>query len=181
MDSGQLGGFHSEMGRTLRGRFAADRYDELHEAGTRHFVGAFREGNDGHALWRADGWNAFTQRWAELAANNLRLVDIETFEAGGNPRQFIGVFQEGSYGHALWSVTGWNEFTAKWNELSGVGLRLTDIETFTVGNQRQFIGVFRQGSGGYALDSVTGYQNFIQINEKHNGAGLRLTDVHIEQ
>jgi len=155
--------------------------DTYTEGDTRHFVGVFRQGTDGHALWSVTGWENFTQKWDEYGRNNLRLVDIETFQVGANQRQYIGVFREGNDGHTLWSVTGWNNFTAKWDEFGKNGLRLVDIETFAVGNERQFIGVFRQGTDGYALESVTGYQNFTQACEKYNGAGLRLADVHVEQ
>ena len=117
----------------------------------------------------------------ELGKDGLRLIDLETFPVGNNQRQYIGVFRQGSGGHALWSITGWSSFTSKWDEFSKDGLRLIDVETFAVGNNRQFIGVFRQGGGGYALESVTGYHKLVQSNEKWVGKGLRLVDVHVEE
>ena len=92
-----------------------------------------------------------------------------------------GVFRAGSDGHYLWSVTGWDAFTKKWDELGKSGFRLVDVETFPVGTSRQFIGVFRQGSGAYALESVTGYDRFVQACERYNSGGLRLVDIHVEE
>lgn len=151
------------------------------EAGSRHYIGVFRAGDDPHFLWSITGWENFTKKWNELGKGNLRLVDLETFPVANNQRQYIGVFRQGNEGHFLWSVTGWSNFTKKWDELSKDGLRLIDIETFTVGNQRQFIGVFRSGGGGFALKSVTGYHKLIQSNEALASQGLRLVDIHVEE
>ena len=151
------------------------------EGGVRRFAGVFREGSDRYVLWRATGWDSFTGKWDELARDGLRLVDLETFPVGGGERQYIGIFRGGNDAYALWSAPGWDQFIAKWNELSGSGLRLVDIETFPANGQRQFIGVFRQGQEGYALESVTGHLRFVESSEKHNAAGLRLVDIHAEE
>ena len=45
------------------------------------FVGAFREGTDGYYLWHGVDWESLVSRWAELGADNLRMVDIETFDS----------------------------------------------------------------------------------------------------
>jgi hypothetical protein len=40
------------------------------------------------------------------------------------------VFRAGNDAHALWVGDDWDGFKAKWQELSGKGLRLTKIEVY---------------------------------------------------
>ena len=146
----------------------------------RHFVGVFGSGTGEQVLVSAKGWNAFTQQWAIYSGQNLRLIDLETYDAGGGERQYLGIFRAGSGGYALWSGTGWTNFTKEWSTLSNQGLRLIDVETFPVGSGRQYVGVFRAGSDGYALFSITGYDKFTQETEALSSVGVRLVDVHVE-
>ncbi|WP_350340340.1 hypothetical protein [Paraflavitalea speifideaquila] len=67
-----------------------------------------------------------------MAKQNLRLIDIETYETGGK-RYFSGVWEGGSDGYAL-TPTGldWAAFNKFWSDYSKT-LRLIDIETYTEG------------------------------------------------
>ena len=51
---------------------------------------------------------------------------------------FVGVWRAGDDAHYLWQGVDWSSFHAKWNELSGQGLRLTDVTTYVDGGQRKW-------------------------------------------
>jgi hypothetical protein len=59
------------------------------------FTGVWRGGTDGYYLWVGVDWDSFVQKWQELAGQNLRLIDFETYEEGG-VRKYAGVWREGS-------------------------------------------------------------------------------------
>ena len=80
-------------------------------------------------LWVGDDWEGFQDKWKELSAHGLRLIDLETYNGGG-VRRYAGVFREGNGKHALWVGDDWEGFEEKWKELSADGLRLIDIETW---------------------------------------------------
>jgi len=46
---------------------------------------------------------------------------------------YAGVWRAGSGGHYLWVGASWENFRAKWQELSAQGLRLTNLEVQNVG------------------------------------------------
>ncbi|MBK9017142.1 MAG: hypothetical protein IPM82_25515 [Saprospiraceae bacterium] len=71
----------------------------------------------------------FEAKWKELAKQNLRLIDIETYEEGGK-RKYTGVWRAGSGGHYLWAGVDWENFTSKWAECAQNKLRLVDLETY---------------------------------------------------
>ena len=58
---------------------------------------------------------------------------------------YVGAWRAGMDAHFLWQNADWNSFTAKWNELSGEGLRLARITTFLNGGQLRWTGVWREG------------------------------------
>ena len=62
-------------------------------------------------------------KWNELAAQNLRLVDIERLEEGGQ-ELWAGVWREGSDGYYLWAASDWENFVGQWDERAEQGLRL---------------------------------------------------------
>jgi hypothetical protein len=87
-----------------------------------NYIGVWRGGSDGYYLWSGVEWNNFTAKWEELGKQNLRLVDIETYVAGGK-RLYTGVWRSGTDGYYLWAGVDWNNFTAKWTELGKQNLR----------------------------------------------------------
>ena len=50
-------------------------------------------------------------KWQELSAQNLRLVDIDIYEDGGQMK-YAGVWRAGSDAHYLWVGVDWENFTA---------------------------------------------------------------------
>ena len=49
------------------------------EGKTCRYAGVFRAGKDAHFLWVNDDWFGFHQKWEELSAKGLRLIDLEVF------------------------------------------------------------------------------------------------------
>lgn len=94
--------------------------------GLRQYVGVWRGGDQDQALWSMTGWDAFTDKWTELAQEGMRLIDVETFPVNGD-RQFLGVWQEGTGAYALESHTGYDKFWRASERLRFEGLRLVDI------------------------------------------------------
>jgi hypothetical protein len=94
--------------------------------GQRQYIGAFRAGSDGYALWSGMGWTAFTNAWATLRAQGLRLVDIESFPVGAQ-RQYTGVYRSGSDGDALFSTNSYASYVQQMEHWAIPGLRLTDL------------------------------------------------------
>ena len=98
------------------------------------YVGAWRKGSDGYALYRYNNWTSFTKKWKELAQQNLRLVDMEVQKIG-NKTHFFGVWRKGSDGYALYGYNNWSSFTKKWKELGQQNFRLVDIEVEKIGRK----------------------------------------------
>jgi Bacterial tandem repeat domain 1 len=140
----------------------------------RMFVGVFRAGNDGHALYVAE-WAPFVDKWKELTANGLRLVDIAVYQDGAK-RMYAGVYRAGNDGHALW-VAEWPSFEAKWKELSQKGMRLVAVDTYLTGDKKRvFAGVYRAGNDGYAMIAGLDWSAFKAKVAETKAQGLRLVD-----
>jgi hypothetical protein len=99
------------------------------EASGALYAGVWRSGSDGYYLWTGANWPSFFAKWNELASQNLRLVDIETYTEGNN-RLWAGVWRSGSDGYYLWTGANWPSFFAKWNELASQNLRLVDVNIY---------------------------------------------------
>jgi murein DD-endopeptidase MepM/ murein hydrolase activator NlpD len=139
------------------------------------FAGVWRAGSDPYYLWVGASWNDFKNKWQQLANQNLRLVDIETYVDGGQ-RKFTGVWRAGSDAHYLWVDADWNHFNAKWKELASQNLRLTVIRTYEDGGQRQYLGVWRAGTDPYYLWAGVDWNNFVAKWQELSKQNLRLVD-----
>ena len=140
-----------------------------------HYVGVFREGSDGHALWVSD-WSSFVAKWQALSQANLRLVDLNTY-VDGNTRLFAGVFRAGADAHALWVGAEWADFQAKWTALSQQGLRLIGLRTYIEGGKRLYAGVFGAGTDKHALWVGLDWAAFTAKWDAASKQGLRLADI----
>jgi hypothetical protein len=74
---------------------------------------------------------------------------------------FVGVWRAGNDAHYLWQGVHWTDFQAKWDELSGDGLRLTDVTTDVEGGQRKWAGIFRAGTDAHFLWRAPDLENFL--------------------
>jgi hypothetical protein len=66
----------------------------------------------------------------------------------------------GSDAHYLWVGVDWNNFKAKWEELSKQNLRLVDIDVHKEGGALKYSGVWRAGSDAYYLWVGVDWENF---------------------
>jgi hypothetical protein len=120
------------------------------------------------------------QKWQELGRYNLRLIDIETYVAGG-VRRYAGVWRGGAGGHYLWAGVSWNDFVNKWKELGPKGLRLIDIERYETSAGTKYIGVWHSGTDGYYLWAGADWENFRSKWYQLAQSQLRLVDVEVNQ
>jgi hypothetical protein len=142
------------------------------------YVGVFRQGAGGHALWMNDDRAGFIAKWKQLSGNNLRLIDLKVVQKG-SLRRYSGVFRQGSGGHALWLDDTREGFVDKWKQLSSQNLRLVDLEITGEGGQPRYSGVFLHGSGSHALWLDDTRQGFVDKWKQLSAQNLRLVDLEI--
>jgi hypothetical protein len=87
---------------------------------------------------------------------------------------YSGVWRGGSEGHYLWANAGWDNFKAKWQELSGAGLRLVDVETYQGNGPRLWAGAWRAGTDAHYLWVNAPWDNFKAKWQELSNQGLRL-------
>jgi hypothetical protein len=75
----------------------------------------------------------------------------------------------------------WNNFKAKWEELSKQNLRLVDIEIYREGGATKYAGVWRAGSDAHFLWSGVDFGSFKSKWEELSKQNLRLVDLEIYQ
>ena len=100
--------------------------------------------------------------------------DFETYVDGGGVRRYSGVWRAGTDGHYLWVGVDWNNFQAKWTQLSNQGLRLTVLRTYVDGNTVRYAGVWRAGTDGHYLWAGVDWNNFNAKWEELSKQNLRL-------
>lgn len=93
----------------------------------------------------AGGWPQLVERWREQAAHGLRLRRVRSLPAA-HGRSWLGVWEPGRDGHALYASGRWSEFVTEWRKLQRSGLRLVDLHTYTDAAGRTWVGVWREGT-----------------------------------
>lgn len=88
------------------------------------------------------------------------------------PQQPAAPFRAGAGGYGLWVNADWSGFRNKWQQWSGQGLRLTDLEVVRSGGQTRYSGVFVAGSGGHAPWAVADWPSFRSKWEELSNQGL---------
>jgi len=139
-------------------------------------VGVWRSGNDASALYRLNSWDAFGDKWKELATQNQRLVDIEVVRTG-NVTQYTGVWRKGTDGYALYQNANWDSFVAAWQKFAKDNLRLIDLEIFKAGAETAYVGVWREGNDAHALHQLHSWDAFVAKWKEMAAKKLRLVDV----
>ncbi len=92
-----------------------------------------------------------------------------------------GVWRAGTGGYALWVNANWQSFQEKWQQWSGQGLRLVDIDVRRVGNEDRFSGVWLPGTGGYALWVNASWDSLVAKWQEWANQGLRLVDLSVRR
>jgi murein DD-endopeptidase MepM/ murein hydrolase activator NlpD len=146
------------------------------ETDNKTFLGVWRASDEIEIRVNQPSWTAFTQKRAELVADDFRLEQIDTYVENGD-RHFVGVYKRGTGAGALYNASSWADFTAVWQQLSEDGQRLVDMTTYLSGSTRHYVGVFRPGTGNAGLWSHTGFSAFAAQRETAKDQGLRLIDM----
>jgi hypothetical protein len=139
-------------------------------------VGVWRSGNDPVALHQFNSWDAFGDKWKELAGQNQRLVDIEVLRTG-NTTKYTGVWRKGSDDYALFQNANWDDFVGAWRKFSKDNLRLVDLEVFQAGQEIAYVGVWRAGTDAQALHRLTSWEAFVAKWKELAAQNLHLVDI----
>src|SRR5712691_7781209 len=92
--------------------------------------------------------NSTTSRAESLRLARRSLTEMERSRA----MEFAGIWGGGDDAYALWTGAEWDDFQSKWNDLSGQGQRLVDLETYVDGGGvRRYAGVWRAGTDPHYL------------------------------
>ena len=153
---------------------------EISESGGQaRYSGVFRAGTGAYALWvnarlaELPGQVAAAQRPGAAARRPRDLADRR-------PDPLLRACSgAGTGAYALWVNADWPSFQAKWQQLSGQGLRLSDLELSQSGGQARYSGVFRAGTGAYALWVNADWPSFQAKWQQLTGQGLRLSDLEV--
>jgi hypothetical protein len=94
------------------------------------FAGVWRTGGDAQFVFVDADFQHFMAKMNELAAQNLRLVDIERYTDANNNPLFAGVFRTGGDAQFVFVDADFQHFMAKMNELAAQNLRLVDLNRY---------------------------------------------------
>ncbi len=123
--------------------------DETIIGGRRHFFAVMRPGSQRQALYRDTSWSAFTDRWRDMTGNGWRLREVAASQTSGGRAGFMGVYERGSGGHALYAYNNWADLMQRWLELDRNGqaeIRMEDVECYSDGSRLHYVGVWRTPS-----------------------------------
>lgn len=149
-------------------------------SGQRLWAGVFIKNNTRQALFRNFDTQAFHDKWTELAGQNFRLIDIETYLDSDGTRLWAGVWEEGTDTYALFRNYSLQDFATKRTELTNQGLRLVDIERYEGSNgQELWAGVWRAGTDNAKLNRNWYYCGFLGKDDEWRAAGFELVDMEM--
>jgi hypothetical protein len=103
------------------------------------YIGTWVSGKGKYALLAHDSFAEFAEAWKEMLDDKpLQLIDVEVVRIG-NTNHYIGVWDTGKGGSALFQYNDWGDFVAKWKELAKDGRVLTDVEAFQNGESVSYV------------------------------------------
>jgi hypothetical protein len=140
------------------------------------YLGVWGESREGEALYRYNSWDEFTGKWQELAAKNLRLIDIEA-QRIGNTTQYTGVWRAGRDDYALYQAGTWDNFVTAYQKFATKNLRLIDLEVFQAGSEIAYVGVWRAGKDAHALHQLHSWEAFVAKWKELAAKNLQLVDL----
>jgi len=144
------------------------------------YIGTWVSGKGKYALLAHDSFAEFAEAWKEkLEQKELQLIDVEVVTIG-NKNHYVGVWDTGKGGSALFQYNNWGDFVAKWKELAKDGRVLTDVEAFQNGGSVSYVGVWENGSGkDQRLIKANSFNEFEKYWKDFNNEDLRLVDIDI--
>lgn len=142
----------------------------------RQFVGGYSRLPDGHGVVLGLPWDAFKARIDGFAAQGVKLVEMQTWEEGGQ-RLWGGIFQSLEGNQELVTDLEWDPFAARMRKLSEEGMRLSDFEIYPKGNKFIFVGVYHEGADDNPLWIGQDRSEFISKWSNLSGGKVRLVDL----
>ncbi len=142
------------------------------------YTGVWRSGNNGYELLAGTNWNNFKKKYDDLAQQNLRLINIKTYNSILG-RVFTGIWSSGSDAYALTPLgLDWTDFIKYWEDNSKKGLRLINVETYIDNGKLSFLGVFRAGNDNHTLTPINlDWTAFNKFWDENSRRGLRLINI----
>lgn len=163
---------HNQKGGLLNERGA--------EIATAVFAGLFSAGTGGYYLWRTKDWTDFTNKWASLVPQNLRLLVFDTDEEDPSTTWYLGSWTEGTGGYSLWRTTDWNNFMSMFSQNKST-LRLLDFDIHPSGGLRYFTGTW----GSTPIDQILVHDlsesDFRSLWDIRSRGGFRLVKIQVYQ
>ena len=138
------------------------------------YTGVWRSGSDPYYLWTDANQSSFLAKWQTLAAQNLRLTDLEVTTLNGQ-QLWSGIWEEGTDAYYLWIDADESSFLAKWQTLAAQNLRLVSIKHY----DGLWAGVWRHGSDAYYLWIDADEASFLAKWSQLASQNLRLVDFDV--
>ena len=132
-------------------------------------------------MWRNYDTQGFNQKWQDMAAQGLRLIDVETYLGNDGTRLWAGVWEAGTYDYKLNRNYTTAEFGNLRNTYRSQGFQLVDIETY-IGSQGQrlWAGVWKKAPQAEKLWRLWGWCGFLSKHrEAQNLDGYMLEDFEV--
>jgi len=162
--------FPSQTGSAVPG----PNFDDPWPLGDVAWSGVWRSGNRPYYLWIHASQSEFVAKWQTLAAQNMRLTDIDVSTVNGQ-QLWSGIWEDGTDAYYLWYNADQAGFLSKWSQLSAQNLRLVSIKNYN----GTYAGVWRAGTDGYYLWVNADDANFLAKWSQLAAQNLRLVDFDV--
>ena len=149
-------------------------FDDPYPLATVSYTGVWRSGTAPYYLWIHADETHFLAKWNELAAQNLRLTDIEVTTVNGQVL-WSGIWEQGTDAYYIWVDADKTHFLAKWSELAAQNLRLVSFQQYN----GLWAGVWRGGTDGYYLWIDADESHFLAKWTELAAQNLRLVDFDV--
>jgi len=124
--------------------------------------------------------NQFEQLVINESNRGRKLIDVEVY-INGTEIKWAGVFQENQNSSIeFYTHLNDNDFSSKCNELSQLGKKLIDVETYKVGLNMKWTGIWL-GNGDFKYDRLNNKTEFIELCRERTIGGYRLRDIESYQ
>jgi hypothetical protein len=162
--------FPSQTGSAVPG----PNFDDPWPLGDVAWSGVWRSGSGPYYLWIHASQAEFVSKWQALAAQNMRLTDIDVSTVNGR-QLWSGIWAAGTDGYYIWYDADQPHFLAKFSELAAQGLRLVSISNY----DGRYAGAWRAGTDGYYLWVDADDAHFLAKATELAGQNLRLVDFDV--
>lgn len=144
------------------------------------YTATYVRGKNKYALLAYDNFKDFSENYAEMLEDKqMQLIDVEVVPSGGK-NFYVGIWDKGTGGSAMYMYNNWTSFTEKWNDLAKSNRVLIDVEAFESEGKVWYVGVWQNGAGrDQRLFNTESFTAFDAKFREFNKEDLRLIDVDI--